>query len=115
MPPSIHASANPSRAKLPGKRFLQTRRHAYEQAAGGAWTQAEQALAALALDKRFAAQDWVTLATARWQLGRSFSVTPQARELVTQGVYSKDTESDLCIQRAFAARYCRQCGWASRH
>lgn len=31
----------------------------------------------------------VLLFTARWQLGRSFSVTPQARELVTQGVYSK--------------------------
>lgn len=31
----------------------------------------------------------VLLFTARWQLGRSFSVTPQARELVTQGLYSK--------------------------
>jgi protein-S-isoprenylcysteine O-methyltransferase Ste14 len=31
----------------------------------------------------------VLLFTARWQLGRSFSVTPQARELVTHGVYSK--------------------------
>jgi protein-S-isoprenylcysteine O-methyltransferase Ste14 len=29
------------------------------------------------------------LITARWQLGRSFSVTPQARELVTWGLYSK--------------------------
>jgi protein-S-isoprenylcysteine O-methyltransferase Ste14 len=27
--------------------------------------------------------------TARWQLGRSFSLTPQARELVTWGLYSK--------------------------
>ena len=27
--------------------------------------------------------------TARWQLGGSFSVIPQARALVTQGVYSK--------------------------
>jgi protein-S-isoprenylcysteine O-methyltransferase Ste14 len=27
--------------------------------------------------------------TARWQLGRSFSITPQARELVTRGLYSK--------------------------
>ena len=27
--------------------------------------------------------------TARWQLGKSFSVTPQARELVTWGLYSK--------------------------
>lgn len=26
---------------------------------------------------------------ARWQLGTSFSVTPQARQLVTRGVYSK--------------------------
>lgn len=26
---------------------------------------------------------------ARWQLGGSFSVTPQARELVTHGIYSK--------------------------
>jgi protein-S-isoprenylcysteine O-methyltransferase Ste14 len=31
----------------------------------------------------------VLLFTARWQLGQSFSVTPQARELVTWGVYSK--------------------------
>jgi protein-S-isoprenylcysteine O-methyltransferase Ste14 len=29
------------------------------------------------------------LITARWQLGRSFSLTPQARELVTRGLYSK--------------------------
>jgi protein-S-isoprenylcysteine O-methyltransferase Ste14 len=26
---------------------------------------------------------------ARWQLGEAFSVTPQARQLVTQGLYSK--------------------------
>lgn len=26
---------------------------------------------------------------ARWQLGDAFSVTPQARQLVTQGLYSK--------------------------
>ncbi len=26
---------------------------------------------------------------ARWTLGKSFSVTPQARELVTRGIYSK--------------------------
>jgi protein-S-isoprenylcysteine O-methyltransferase Ste14 len=26
---------------------------------------------------------------ARWTLGRSFSVTPQARQLVTRGIYSK--------------------------
>jgi protein-S-isoprenylcysteine O-methyltransferase Ste14 len=31
----------------------------------------------------------VLLFTARWQLGRSFSVTPQARELVTWGLYSR--------------------------
>jgi protein-S-isoprenylcysteine O-methyltransferase Ste14 len=31
----------------------------------------------------------VLLFTARWQLGTSFSVTPQARELVTWGIYSK--------------------------
>lgn len=31
----------------------------------------------------------VLLFTARWQLGKSFSVTPQARVLVTHGVYSK--------------------------
>jgi protein-S-isoprenylcysteine O-methyltransferase Ste14 len=31
----------------------------------------------------------VLLFTARWQLGASFSVTPQARSLVTHGVYSK--------------------------
>ncbi len=29
------------------------------------------------------------LFTARWQLGASFSVTPQAKKLVTQGLYSK--------------------------
>jgi protein-S-isoprenylcysteine O-methyltransferase Ste14 len=31
----------------------------------------------------------VLLFVARWQLGTSFSVTPQARALVTHGVYSK--------------------------
>ncbi len=31
----------------------------------------------------------VLVFTARWQLGRSFSFTPQARALVTYGVYSK--------------------------
>ena len=31
----------------------------------------------------------VLLFTARWQLGASFSVTPQARALVIHGVYSK--------------------------
>jgi protein-S-isoprenylcysteine O-methyltransferase Ste14 len=31
----------------------------------------------------------VLFLTARWQLGRSFSITPQARQLVTWGLYSK--------------------------
>jgi len=31
----------------------------------------------------------VLLFVARWQLGRSFSVTPQARQLVPHGLYSK--------------------------
>jgi len=31
----------------------------------------------------------VPLFVARYQLGKSFSVTPQARELVTHGIYSK--------------------------
>ena len=31
----------------------------------------------------------VLVFTARWQLGKSFSVMPQARALVTHGVYSK--------------------------
>ncbi|MGH9504608.1 MAG: methyltransferase family protein [Terriglobales bacterium] len=31
----------------------------------------------------------VLMFTARWQLGQSFSVTPQARALVTRGVYAK--------------------------
>jgi protein-S-isoprenylcysteine O-methyltransferase Ste14 len=31
----------------------------------------------------------VLLLVARYQIGRSFSVTPQARELVSQGIYSK--------------------------
>src|SRR5260221_13138145 len=31
----------------------------------------------------------VLLSTARWQLGHSFSVTPQAKELVTNGLYAK--------------------------
>ena len=31
----------------------------------------------------------VLLFTARWQLGQSFSVTPQAKELVTHGLYAK--------------------------
>jgi protein-S-isoprenylcysteine O-methyltransferase Ste14 len=31
----------------------------------------------------------VLLFIARYQIGRSFSITPQARELVTHGIYSK--------------------------
>ena len=31
----------------------------------------------------------VLLFIARWQQGQSFSITPQARELVTRGLYSK--------------------------
>src|SRR5437588_11235084 len=31
----------------------------------------------------------VLIFVARWQLGRSFSVTPQASQLVTHGLYSK--------------------------
>ena len=31
----------------------------------------------------------VGVIVARWTLGRSFSVTPQARQLVTHGIYSK--------------------------
>jgi len=31
----------------------------------------------------------VLLFTARWQLGSSFAITPQARALVTQGLYSR--------------------------
>lgn len=31
----------------------------------------------------------VLLFTARWQLGQAFSVTPQAKELVTHGLYAK--------------------------
>jgi len=29
------------------------------------------------------------IATARYQLGKSFSLTPQARQLITHGIYSK--------------------------
>jgi len=29
------------------------------------------------------------IVAARWTLGRSFSITPQARQLVTRGIYSK--------------------------
>jgi protein-S-isoprenylcysteine O-methyltransferase Ste14 len=36
-----------------------------------------------------AAPAMILLFAARYQLGRSFSVTPQARELVSHGIYSK--------------------------
>ena len=36
-----------------------------------------------------AAPAMIMLLIARYQLGQSFSVTPQARELVTHGIYSK--------------------------
>lgn len=49
----------------------------------GAWNGARWAGLGIAVPSA------VLLFTARWQLGRSFSVTPQARQLVTQGVYSK--------------------------
>ncbi|MDH5540387.1 MAG: tetratricopeptide repeat protein, partial [Rhizobacter sp.] len=52
------------------RRFLQNRRNAYQYVLTGAWTQVEKTLAALSPDKRFGVQDWVTLATARHQLGR---------------------------------------------
>lgn len=47
------------------------------------------------------------LITARIQLGRSFSVSPQAKELVTHGLYSRDPQSNLC-QR------CRDVAWTNR-
>jgi protein-S-isoprenylcysteine O-methyltransferase Ste14 len=49
----------------------------------GAWTAARWTGLAIALPAA------ILLFIARWQLGRSFSVTPQARELVTRGLYSK--------------------------
>lgn len=49
----------------------------------GAWTPARWAGLGIAVPAA------VLFLTARWQLGRSFSVTPQARELVTRGLYSK--------------------------
>jgi protein-S-isoprenylcysteine O-methyltransferase Ste14 len=49
----------------------------------GAWNAARLARFCIAVPAA------VLLFAARWQLGRSFSVTPQARELVTWGIYSK--------------------------
>lgn len=74
--PAISSSSRPQSSQ----RFLQTRRHAYEYVLGGAWTQAEKALAALAPDKRFGAQDWVALATARFQIGRLEESLAAARQ-----------------------------------
>ena len=72
-------SRMPAASIFHGKQFLQTRRNAYQHVLSGAWTQAEQALAALAPDQRFGAQDWVTLATARFQLGRLDDTLDAAR------------------------------------
>jgi protein-S-isoprenylcysteine O-methyltransferase Ste14 len=49
----------------------------------GEWTAARWTGVAIALPAT------VLLFVARYQIGRSFSVTPQARELVTHGIYSK--------------------------
>lgn len=74
MPSSTPAAHTPA-----GKRYLQTRRNAYQHVQAGAWTQAERALAALAPDPHFAAHDWVALATARFQLGRMDEATAAAQ------------------------------------
>lgn len=65
MSTSLNAARTPQ-----GRRFLKSRRHAYEQVLCGAWRQAEQTLAELSPEKFFAAPDWTMLATARYQLGR---------------------------------------------
>jgi protein-S-isoprenylcysteine O-methyltransferase Ste14 len=49
----------------------------------GPWDNARLAGLCIAVPAAF------LLFTARWQLGSSFSVTPQAKKLVTQGLYSK--------------------------
>jgi protein-S-isoprenylcysteine O-methyltransferase Ste14 len=49
----------------------------------GAWTAARWTGLGIAVPAA------ILLFSARWQLGRSFSVTPQARALVTRCVYSK--------------------------
>ena len=49
----------------------------------GAWSSARWTGLGIALTAA------VLLFVARWQLGKSFSVTPQARQLVTHGLYSK--------------------------
>jgi hypothetical protein len=41
----------------------------------------------------------VLLFTARWQLGKSFSVTPQARELVTWASIQKSEIRSTCSAR----------------
>jgi predicted O-linked N-acetylglucosamine transferase (SPINDLY family) len=74
MPSNTHA-AHPRQSR----QFLQSRRSAYQYVLTGAWSQAEETLAALSPDQRFGAQDWVTLATARHQLGRTEEATEAAR------------------------------------
>lgn len=74
MPLSTQTSGAPR-----AKRFMQTRQKAYQCVVNGAWTQAEQALSALAPDVRFSVQDWVALATARLQLGRHEEAATAAR------------------------------------
>ena len=44
----------------------------------------------------------VLLFTARWQLGQSFSITPQAKHLVTHGLYSK-IRNPIYVFSAFMA------------
>ena len=39
----------------------------------------------------------VGLFVARFQLGKSFAVTPQAKELVTHGLYSKIRNPYICV------------------
>src|SRR5207249_1810308 len=56
----------------------------------------------------------VLLFVARWQLGRSFSVTPQARQLVTHGLYSKIRNPNLCFQRPDVGRNRNRAGKAIR-
>lgn len=52
------------------KRFLESRRKAYQYAVGGAWPHVDRMFSALSSDARFDAQDWVVLSTARHQLGQ---------------------------------------------
>src|SRR6266478_3162968 len=56
----------------------------------------------------------VLLFVARWQLGRSFSVTPQARQLVTHGLYSKIRNPIYVFQRPDVGRNRNRAGKAIR-